>query len=325
MIAFTRRDSLKAGALAVTAIAAPRTACAQAGAMRLIYPYAPGGAGDALARIIAERIGAAFNTTMIVDNRTGADGRIGVRAVKEAAPDGQTLLYTPFGPMVLHPTVYTKLPYDTVKDFAPVSRVVTIDFALSTGPETGAKSMAELVAWLRANPGKASYGVPGAGTVPHFLGAGFGAAAGIDMRVVAYKGTTPALADVIGGQIPLAVTPLSDAIEQHKAGALRLLAVSGAQRSPFAPDVPTLRESGVDLAGQGWYAVYAPAGTPAATIAKINAAIREAVLSDAGRARMTQLGFTPIAGDPQDLADVQKRDTDFWAPAIRASGFKAEE
>ncbi len=313
-----------AGGFAASTILAGH-ARGQSGPIRIIYPFAPGGAGDALVRILAERIGVAFNETAIVENRTGGDGRIGLRAVKTAPPDGRTLLFTPFGPIVTHPSVYANLPYDTFNDFAPISRLVTLDFAIATGPQTGAWTLAELIGWLKANPGKASYGIPGAGTVPHFLGAQFGVVTGIDMRVVTYKGTTPAMADVIGGQIPCVVAPISDLLEQHRAGAIRIVGVAGETRSPFAADVPTLREGGVDLVGQGWYGLYAPAGTPADIIAKTSAVARETLLSEQGRARMAQLGFVPVAGSPEDLAATQRRDFAFWAPAIKASGFKAEE
>jgi tripartite-type tricarboxylate transporter receptor subunit TctC len=320
-----RREFLTTAAAGFAAVVAPSALRAQSGPIKIIYPFAAGGSGDALVRILAERIGAAFNETTIVENKTGGDGRIGLRTVKMSPPDGRTLLFTPFGPIVTQPSVYANLQYDTFRDFAPVSQVVTFDFAIATGPQTGAKSVAEIIAWFKSNPGKASYGVPGAGTVPHFLGAGFGAATGVDMRVIAYKGTAPAMAEVIGGQIPCVFAPLADLLEQHKAGAIRILAVSGPKRSPFASDIPTLRESGVALEGQGWYGVYAPAGTPEPVIAKVNAAIREAVLTDAGKSRMAQMGFGVAGSTPAELASIQQRDFEFWAPAIKASGFKAED
>ena len=319
------RREFMVGAVSASLPLASPAARAQSGPIRVIYPFAPGGAGDALVRILAERIGVAFNETAIVENKTGGDGRIGLRTVKVAPPDGRTLLFTPFGPIVTHPSVYANLPYDTFKDFAPISRLVTLDFAIATGPQTGAHSLAELIAWFNANPGKASYGIPGAGTVPHFLGAQFGVVTGIDMRVVTYKGTTPAVTDVIGGQIPCVVAPISDLLAQHRAGAIRIVGVASEKRSPFAPDAPTFREGGVDLVGQGWYGLYAPAGTPADIIEKTYAVARDTLLSEQGRARMTELGFVPVAGSPEDLAAIERRDFAFWAPAIKSSGFKAEE
>ena len=298
---------------------------AQGATIKIIYPFAAGGAGDALARLLAEHIGASLGRSVIVDNRTGGDGRIGVRAVQTATPDGTTLLFTPFGPMVTHPSVYEKLPYDTAKDFAPVSRLVALDFAVAVGPQSGAKTLAEFIAWLKANPGKGNYGVPGAGTVPHFLGAQFGAVTGADMRVITYRGSAPALTEMIGGQIPCMFAPVSDLLEQHRAGAIRILGVASDRRSPFAPDVPTFAEGGVDLIGRGWYALYAPKGAPQDFIDKVNAAARDTLTTEPGKSRMTQFGFEVVAGTPQDLAEQQARDTAFWSKAIKASGFKAEE
>jgi tripartite-type tricarboxylate transporter receptor subunit TctC len=275
--------------------------------------------------MLAEAIRADFNESVIVENRVGADGRIGTRAVASAAPDGRTLLFTPFGPIALHPSVYSNLPYDPLKDLAPVSQVALIEFALSTGPMTGAKSLAELVTWLRANPDKAAYGSPGAGTVPHFSGVLFAQAAKVELRHAPYRGTSPALNDLVAGQIPVASTPSSDATELHKSGKIRVLATSGAKRSMFLPDVPTYKEQGFDVEGEGWYAVYAPAGTPKPLVDRLSAIVAKAVQSAEGKAFVEKLRLTPTGTTPEELAKIQAADVARWRKPIADSGFKPAE
>ena len=321
----SRRELLGSGA-ALAAVGPARPALAQgAGAIRVIFPFAPGGGGDGTARFLADELGKALGELVIVENRAGADGRLGLRAVASSPPDGRTILITPFGPIVIHPSVYSSLPYDPLKDLQPVSLVTRIEFALSTGPMTPAKTLAELVEFLRANPDKANYGSPGAGTIPHFSGLLFAAAAKIDLRHVPYKGTTPALADLVAGQIALASTPASDAGELHRAGRIRMLATSGAGRSPFTPDVATYREQGFDIEAEGWYGTYVAAGTPMAIVDKYSKIFAGAMQSPRGRELMNNFRLLPAGTTPGELAAVQRRDFERWAPAIKASGFKPEE
>jgi tripartite-type tricarboxylate transporter receptor subunit TctC len=216
---------------------------------RIIFPFAPGGSGDALARIVADKMRAALGRAVLVENRTGGAGRIGVAAVKNATPDGSTLLVTPIAPMALHQHTYRSLDYDPINDFAAVSQLATYDFGLAVGTHVPAHSLKEFVAWVKADAAHAVFGTPSTGDLTHFLGVLFGRAADLDLRHVAYRGSAAALPDLIAGHIPMVVTTISDLVEMHKAKSIRILASSGKERSQFTPDVPTFRETGYDIEG----------------------------------------------------------------------------
>jgi tripartite-type tricarboxylate transporter receptor subunit TctC len=292
---------------------------------RVIFPFAAGGSGDALARLLAEHMRSALNQPVIVENRTGAQGRLGVMAVKTAEPDGKTVLLTPVAPMSVYQHVYKALLYDPIADFQPISQVATFDFSIAVGPQVPATSLKELVAWVKANPDKGNYGTPGAGTLPHFFAVSFARTAGLDLRHVSYRGSAPTLTDLVGGQISMVVTTTSDVLEQHKAGRIRVLATSGAARSPFLPEVPTFKEAGYDIVGTGWYGVFAPARTPPDVVARLNAAVVEAVKQPQVRERLLGFGLVPTGTSAAELARIQKADSELWAPAVHASGFTPEQ
>jgi tripartite-type tricarboxylate transporter receptor subunit TctC len=300
---------------------------AQIGAepIRIVFPFAAGGSGDALARLIAEHLRVALDQPVIVENRAGAQGRIGVQAVKAAAPDGKTLLLTPVAPMSIYSHVYKSLAYDPIADFQPISQVATFDFAIAVGPQVPAKSLSELVDWLKANPSQGSYGTPAAGTLPHFFAVQFARAAGLDLRHVGYRGSAAALTDLVGGQIPIVVTTTSDLLEQHKGGRIRVLATSDVGRSPFLPELPTFKEAGYDIQGTGWYGVFAPAKTPPDMVERLNKAIVAAVQAPAVRERLLALGLQPTGTSAAELARVQQADSALWEPAVKASGFTPEQ
>jgi tripartite-type tricarboxylate transporter receptor subunit TctC len=293
--------------------------------LRLIFPFAAGGSGDALARHIAEHLRTALGQPVIVENRTGAQGRLGVQAVKAAAPDGKTLLLTPVAPMSVYVHVYKALGYDPVADFEPVSQVATFDFAIAVGPQVPAKSLTELVAWVKTNPDQGNYGTPAAGTLPHFFAVSFAKAAGLDLRHVGYRGSAAALTDLMGGQISMVVTTTSDLLEQHKSGRIRVLATSDKGRSPFLPDIPTFKEAGYNIEGRGWYAVYVPAKTPSDIVSKLNAAIVAAVQSSPVKEKLLAFGLVPTGTSAAELAKIQAGDSELWAPAVKASGFTPEQ
>ncbi|RKE68284.1 Bug family tripartite tricarboxylate transporter substrate binding protein [Pseudorhodoplanes sinuspersici] len=292
--------------------------------IRIVFPFTAGGSGDALSRLIADKMRAGLKAPVIVENRTGAGGRLGVQAVKNAAPDGMTLLLVPIAPVAVYQHVYKSLDYDPFTDLQPVAQLGTFDFGIAVGPHVPAKTLKELVAWAKANPKEANYGTPAAGTLPHFLGALFGQRAGLDFRHIAYKGSAAALTDMIGGQIPIVVTTNSDLVEMHKGGRIRVLATSDAQRSQFLPDIPTFREAGYDLQATGWYGVFAPAKTPPDVIEKLNKVIVEAVKAPDVRERLLAFGLQPTGTSAAELAVIMKRDSAFWAPAVKASGFTPE-
>jgi len=293
--------------------------------IRIIFPFAAGGSGDAVARLLANKMQDALNHPVIVENRTGADGRIGVNAVKAAAPDGKTLLLTPIAPMSVYPHVYAKLDYDPIKDFVPITQVGTFDFGIAVGPQADVHTLKELIAWATAHPSEANFAVPGAGTLPHFLGVMLGRAAKIDLRAVPYRGSAAGLADLIAGHIPIMITTTSDLVQMHKAGRIRVLATSGRARSPFLPEVPTFREAGYDLVGAGWYGMFAPAKTPPAVIARLNAAIVDAVRSRDVTARMLAFGLQPTGTSAAHFAEIVEDDSALWGPAVKASGFTPQE
>lgn len=293
--------------------------------IRLIFPFAAGGSGDALARILADHLQKAMGVPAIVENRAGAQGRLGVVAVKTAAPDGKTLLLTPIAPMAIYQHVYKTLTYDPFADFQPVTQVATFDFGVAAGPQTTATTVKEMVAWVKANPDKGSYGTPAAGTLPHFFAVSFGKAAGIDLRHVGYRGSAAALTDLIAGQIPIMFTTTSDLLEQHKAGRIRVLATSDSKRSGFLPDVPTFKEAGYDIEGVGWYGVFAPAATPAAAVEKLSRILAETVQKPEVKERLLGFGLQPTGTTPAEFAAIQKRDSALWEPAVKNSGYTPEQ
>jgi tripartite-type tricarboxylate transporter receptor subunit TctC len=242
--------------------------------------------------------------------------------VKTSTPDGTTILYTPFAAMTIYPFVYKQLDYDPFTEFQPLSQIVKFDFAIAIGSDVPAKTPKELVAWLKANPGKAQYGSPGAGALPHFFGLLFGKAAGVEMTHVAYRGTAPALPDLMGGQIPMVSSTTNDFIELYKAGKIRIIATSDTERS--LPDVPTFKESGIDISGTGWYGTFLPAKTPPDIVARLSKAVMQAVAMPEVTKRFVDLGFKPVGSTPEEQGRIQKEDAAKWEPIVKASGFIAD-
>jgi tripartite-type tricarboxylate transporter receptor subunit TctC len=225
-------------------------------------------------------MGAAIGQTVVVENKPGAIGRIAAEAVKGAAPDGTTLMVMPIGPMAVVPHVYTDITYDPIRDFTPVAIGATFQFAFAASPKSGAKTWAEFVQWAKANPGKADYATSGAGSLPHFFGVLLGRGIGVDMVHVPYKGSAAYASDVISGQVAGAIDALADLTELHRAGKVKVLATSGAQRSTALPDVPTFNELGVKgVEAMGWFGFFAPPKTPKAIVDQLNAAINKALQS----------------------------------------------
>jgi tripartite-type tricarboxylate transporter receptor subunit TctC len=315
----SRRAVLATGAASALL---PKGASAQSGPLRIIFPFSGGGSGDALCRLMADAMGRTLGETIIVEPRPGAGGQVGVRSVTDGAADGRQLLITPFGPISIHPIVFPNLPYDPFRDLAPVTQLTTFDFAIAVHPQTPVKTMPELVAWMKDDPKRATYGSPGAGTLPHFFGALLGSAVGVPMQHAAYRGSSASLTDLAAGQVPTVITTTSDFIQLARAGSIRVIAVSGAARSPFLPDVPTFKEGGIEIEGSGWYAMYAKAGTPAPLLAKYNEAAVAALKQPVLRERIETLAMVPTGTTPEELAAIQKRDYEHWIPAVKASGFK---
>jgi len=310
----------------LVALVTVSAARAQDGPVRILVGFPPGGSADLIARLAADKARDALAVPVIVENRPGAGGQIAADALKNAATDGRTLMVSPIAITVINPLTHRKLAYDPEKDFAPVSLAVNFQLAFTAGPATPSKTLAEYVAWVKGDPRRASFGVPAAGSLPHFFGLLFGRAIGTELVHVAYKGGAPLLNDLIGGQIPVGIDVLSEAVPHHRAGKLRILASSGAKRSPIAPEVPTFAELGYPrIQGDGWFAFHAPAKTPSAAIERLSAALGGAIRSTDVTERLLKLGFEPVGSTPAELARRMADDRAKWAPIVQASGFSADQ
>ncbi|MEO8143938.1 MAG: Bug family tripartite tricarboxylate transporter substrate binding protein [Betaproteobacteria bacterium] len=285
----------------------------------------PAGAGlDTMTRLVADKMRVRLGQPVIVENRPGAAGQIAMSALKAAPADGLTLVMTPLVTVVTAPHVFAKLPYDAFADFTPVAHAANFLFAFSVGPTVPASSLADYVALVRKDAKFGNYASAGTGSLPHFFSLLFGETAGIALNHVPYKGTAPALTDLLGGQLAAFMGTVSDVATQHKAGRLRVLATSGAQRARELPEVPTFRELGFNIEGSGWYAAYAPAKTPRETVDRLASAIVDAIKSPDVREKLESLGMEPTGLGPAELARIHKADYDKWGPVIKASGFKPE-
>jgi tripartite-type tricarboxylate transporter receptor subunit TctC len=293
--------------------------------VRFVVGVPAGGSIDLLARQLAEKMKDILGEPVLVENRAGANQRIALAEVRKSPPDARTLYIGTSGPFSILPDIYgDKLEYDPVKDFTPIARLVHFDLAIATGPSTPATDLAGLVAWLKANPTKASYGTPGAGTTSHFVGVMFANSIGAALTHVPYKGGTPAISDLVGGHIPMLVNSLADMLEQHKSGNLHIVAATGPKRSELLPGVPTLREAGVDVAVDIAIDVYGSGNIPPPAVTRMNAVLLEAIASADVRKRILAYGLLPAPSSAAELAQKQIEETKLWAAPIKASGFTGE-
>ena len=306
------------------AMAFAQNISAQTGPVRLVVGFPAGGSADTTARLLADKMKDTLGVPVQVENRPGAGGRIAAQAVKDAAPDGNMLMVVPFAVMVVQPMVFNSIKYDTTKDFTPVGNAVTFPLALAAGPGTPAKDMKELIAWFQANPGKANYGSPAAGSMPHFMGEMLAGAARMKLTHVAFQGGAPLVTNLLGGQIPIGFDTPAEFAEFHKTGKLRILALSGAQRSAAFPDVPTFKEQGIDIDALAWFGVFGPPAMPKATVDKLNASLQAALKQPDVVARLSSLGLTPAPGSADEMTSRLAGDKLAWGPPIKASGFQAD-
>ena len=326
----TRRQFIQSAAALGAAGSLPLMASAQSvEVVKIINGFPAGGTADATARRIAERLGGTAYTKNpgVVENKPGAGGRIACEVVKAAKPDGATLLLTPYSMMSIYPHIYGKLSYDPFKDFVPVSIAAVMTHALSVGPMVPAsvKTARDYLAWAKANPDKASYGSPAAGSTPHFLGALLGLNNNVELKHVPYRGSAPAVADMLGGNLASCSTPTGDALANHRAGKIRILATSGAQRTPFTPEVPTYAEQGFgDLTTEEWFGFYAPAGTPAGIVAAANAAINQALKEKTVIDSLGLMGLVAHGSTPAEMDKSQNEELVRWGPLVKKIGFTAE-
>lgn len=292
--------------------------------LRIVLGFPPGASSDTISRLVAEKMSGSLGRTVVVENKPGAGGIVANLAVKSAAPDGNTLLMTPLATMVAFPHSYAKLDYDPFKDYAPVAHVAAFPLALGIGPSVPAKSLAEYVALVKEKGGNYNNFAPASiGSLPHFFGLLFAKTAGIELGPVPYKGTAQILPALLSGEVPAAVLPIADLGALMQSGKGRMLAVSGAKRAPQYPDVPTFKESGYDIEGSAWYALFAPAGTPKEIVDKLAKAAIEAVRQPDVKQKLEPLGLETTGLGPGELATILKADDQKWGPIIKASGFKA--
>ncbi|MBE7366834.1 Bug family tripartite tricarboxylate transporter substrate binding protein [Ramlibacter pallidus] len=319
-----RFAALAAAALATLAAFAAPSALAQERTMRIWVGFPPGGSADTIARLLAEKMKASLGQNVIVENKPGAAGRLILGELKRMTPDGQNLVLSPSGATVIAPWLYPNLGYDPIKDFTPVARIVTFDFAVTAGPAAPAGDIRSVLAWMKANPARANYATSGAGTVPHFAGLLLSQVAGVPLTHVAYRGGAPAAQDLIGGQVPLMVDTASETLEHHKAGKVRILAVTGSQRTRALPDVPTLKEAGINIEADAFFGLYGPPGMPAETVGRIDRAVADALRDPAIQERIYGFGLVPNHGSAAQLGETQATHLKRWEAPIKASGFKAE-
>jgi tripartite-type tricarboxylate transporter receptor subunit TctC len=293
--------------------------------LRAIVPIAPGGGTDTVGRLVTARLSEALGQQVVVDNRAGGGGTIGVAIAAHAQPDGYTLLFGSISSHAVGPAMYQKLPYDHIRDFAPVSLVGTVPNVLVVHPSLPVKSVNELISYAKAYPAKINYGSVGIGSPPHLSMELLKSMAGINMVHVPYKGAGPALADLLGGQTQAMCTSLAGQLSYIKAGRVRALAVTTAKRNPQLPDVPTVSEAGVPgYEVTIWYAVFFPAGVPKPIVARLNAELVKLLNLPEMKERIAQFGVDAVASTPEELAAFVKSETIKWTKTVQDAGVKLE-
>jgi tripartite-type tricarboxylate transporter receptor subunit TctC len=311
---------------ALAAILLGTLACAQTRApARMLVGYPPGGAVDVLGRIFAEPMGEALGRAVVVENRPGAVGQIAAEQLKAAAPDGATLMLAPDATVIFRPQTLAKPPFDPLADFAPVAHTGNWTFALGVHAGLPVKTLAEYLAWVRADAGRAVFASSGAGGSTHFFGVLLGQTAGVPLQQVSYKGAGPAILDVVAGHVPATIQPLGTLLAQARAGKIAVLAMSGGERSGGAPEIPTFAELGYPaLTADAWFGIFAPAATPAQTVTKLNGAFVQAMRAPGVKDRMHNLDLEVREMSPAEFAAIVRADYARWGPIIRASGFKGD-
>jgi len=328
-MSFTRRNALQAAAASTLMAGIGRNAWAQAQieTARIITGFAAGGTSDTICRRVAQKLQGDFAKTAVVENKTGAGGQIAVQTVKAAAPDGANILQTPTSILTIYPHIYKKLAYEPLVDLTPVTLGCVFDFGLAVGPAVplSVKTVPEFLAWAKANPLGANFGSPAAGSTPHFIGALLGKNASVDLKHAAYRGTQPAMLDLLGGNVSAVSGPIGDLTQHLPTGKVRILGVSGAKRNRFAPDVPTYEEQGIKNATHSeWFAFFLPAKASPELVARLNASMKNALAQKDVIDGLNGFGLEAMSSTPAELTELIKRDTAKWAPIVKQVGFTAE-
>lgn len=308
--------------LAATLAAATTLAQAQEGPLRIVVGYAPGGSTDRVARIVGDKLQAKLGTPVVVENKTGAGGRLAAQQVKAAPPGQSVIMVANPAVMVVAPLVFKDNGYDAERDFVPLSHVNDYEFGIAVATAVPVRELSHLLAWLRANPEKANFGVPATGSLPHFFALMTGEKAGVKSQVIGYRGSGPLTTDLIGGQVPVAVDTFETLLPQHEGGKLRILAASGATRSPHAPGIPTFREAGIDLVATGWNAFFAPASMPRDRAERIARAIQEVMRDPDTQRRFADARMTPVVATQAQTEAMLRRYRAQWGPVVQKSGYQ---
>ena len=294
-------------------------------AIRMVVPFPPGGTTDILARVAAQKITEATGQQVIVDNRPGAGGNIGTEVVAKAAPDGYLLLADPGSTLTVNPSLFSKLPFDPLKDFAPVTIIAAVPNLLVVHPSLPVRSVKELIALAKSRPGQLNYASTGAGQSTHLSMELFKLSAGVEMTHIPYKGSSPALFDLLAGQVPLMFDNMPSSLPYVQAGRLRALAVSTLKRAPALPSLATVAESGLPgFEVSVWFGVLAPAGTPREIVTRLNAIIVKALASPDTRERLAGQGAEPIGNTPEEFTAQMQRDLVKWAKVVKGAGIKLD-
>jgi tripartite-type tricarboxylate transporter receptor subunit TctC len=328
-MSISRRHVIQsAGATALLAsLGQQAMAQAQIDTLKIVTGFAAGGTSDNTCRRVGTRLTGPYAKTVVVENKTGAGGQIAIQFIKGQPADGTSLLQSPTSMFTIYPHIFKKLPYDPVADVTPVTLTCVFDFGFAVGPLVPAtvKNVADFIAWAKANPSQANFGSPAAGSTPHFVGALLGKSGGIDLKHAAYRGTQPAMLDLLGGQIAAVSGPIGDITQHLATGKVRILATSGAKRNRFAPDVPTYAEQGFkELTHSEWFAFFLPPKADAALVARMNSALKAALASKDVVDGLATFGLEAMSNSPAELAELLKQDTAKWAPIVKAIGFTAD-
>lgn len=317
-----RRDFVGAmGGLAAMVAAPVRGAEA---VTRIIVGYPPGGSVDAVARLAAHGLTVSNQNSVVVENRPGAAGRIAVEFVKGMPADGRTLLVGPQGPMTLFPHIFKDLRFDPTKDFTPVARLGVSDMAFSIGAKVPADDFEQLKTWLQSAGPEATFGSPGAGTIVHFTGEAISQALGAPMIHVPYQGSARSMVDLVGGEIAMVVSPVTEALELHRAGRIRIVATTGPARSAFVPEVPCLKELGYDVEIQGWNALYGPAGLPRQKVEQLRQLVDRHFNSVEMQEQLAAIGIVPAPLGSDELEQLILNESQMWQRVVTNSGFSPE-
>jgi len=293
--------------------------------IRLVVPFPAGGTTDILAREVGQRLALSLGQPVVIDNRPGAAGNIGSELVAKSAPDGYTLLMATVGTHAINPNLYARMPYDHIKDFAPVVLVAGVPNVLEVTPSLPVHSVADLIKLAKEKPGQINFASSGSGTSIHLSGELFKTMAGVDMTHVPYKGSAAAITDLIGGQVQVMFDNLPSSLPQIKAGKLRAIAVTSAQRAPALPDVPTIAESGLPgFEATSWFGLVAPAGTPSSIIGRINADVNQWLQSSEAKEKLLAQGAVAAGGSPEQFTAYIRSETEKWSRVVKASGAKVD-